>query len=391
MRTLCIAGAGWTMRQFGDTIAGVTGEVFMRGSIGRVIVAMGAAGVLANLAPAAAQATFPGAVGKIAISACGSVDCGVFLVDPAGSGGTQLTHNPYLIPVPRGNPYPAPDSPRSWTPDGSRITYSRANVTDGESRIVNADGTQDQAFSVAPPTQFTFSPDGSKLAYVDYEPSGYPQIFVKNVDGGGVTQLTHGEGPGSGRYDPDWSPDGTKIAFTGPGPGTDIHVMNADGSNHMRLLNSVTMSGWDPSWSPDGTKIAFTSTFQGGNYEIFVANSDGSGTPVNLTDNYVGPPDYTRIDDEQPAWSPDGTQIAFTRRVGNPIDLLVMNADGSGVHQLPTGSGANISPVWQSIRGPRRGDYKNASHFCKAERQFWGAEAFRERYGGGHGQCVSRN
>ena len=84
--------------------------------------------------------------------------------------------------------------------------------------------------------------------------------------------------------------------------------------------------------SPDGTKIAFTSNYQGGQYDIFVVNSDGSGTPVNLTDNYVGPPDYTRIDDEGAAWSPDGTQIAFTRTLGNSIRLHLMNADGSGAH-----------------------------------------------------------
>ena len=256
---------------------------------------------------------------------------------------------------------------------------------------MNTDGTGDQTFGVAPPTQFAFSPDGSKLAYIEYIPPGYPQIFVRSLDGSGAQQLTHGEGPGSGRYDPDWSPDGTKIAFTGPGPGTDIWVMNADGSNQTRLLNSVTMSGWGPSWSPDGTKIAFTGNSQGQQYDIFVINSDGSGTPVNLTDNYVGPPGYTRIDDEEAAWSPDGTLIAFTRRVSGPTDLMVMKADGSGVHQLPTGSGGSSSPIWQSIRGPRREDYKNASHFCKAERQFWGAEAFAQRYGGGHGQCVSRN
>jgi Tol biopolymer transport system component len=362
----------------------------VRVGISRIVATAATAGALVSLAPATAQATFAGAVGKIAISACGSVDCGVFLVDPSGSGATQLTHNPYLIQAPR-NSYPADDGPRSWIPDGSRLAYVRSRgVNDLESRIVNTDGTGDQAFSLAPPTQFAFSPDGSKLAYIGYVPPGYPQIYVKNIDGSGVTQLTYSEGPGSGAYDPDWSPDGSKIAFTGPG--TEIYVINADGGNQTRVTSEPGAWAFGPSWSPDGTKIAYTRSYQGQQYEIFSINSDGSGTPVNLTDNYVGPPDYTRIDDEGAAWSPDGTQIAFTRRVGNPILLLVMNADGSDVHELPTGAAVNGLPVWQSIRGPRRGDYKNASHFCKAERQFWGAEAFRERYGGdAHGRCVSRN
>ena len=360
------------------------------------VAAVATVAVVVMLLPPPVQATFPGGVGKIAVSGCGSVDCGIFLVDPSGSGGTQLTHNPYRIEIPRGGTVPAYDLPSSWTPDGRRILYLREGVQGGpEARIVNADGTDDQPFPAAPRHQPVLSPDGSKFAYIDYIPPGYSQIFVRNIDGSGARQLTGGEGPGSGRYDPDWSPDGGKIAFTGPGPGTDIHVMNSDGTNQTRLLNSVTMSGWDPSWSPDGAKIAFTSGSGGGQYDVFVINSDGSGL-VNLTDNYVGPPDYTRIDDEEPAWSPDGTRIAFLRKVGIPVRLFAMNADGSGAHEVSTGAHLHgfSAPLWQSIRGPLRDDYKNASHYCKAERDFWGAEAFRQRYGGGsnaHGKCVSRN
>ena len=61
-----------------------------------------------------------------------------------------------------------------------------------------------------------------------------------------------------------------------------------------------------------------------------------------------------------------------------------MNADGSEQSRLATGG----SPDWQPLVGPRLADYKNASQFCKAERDFLGEAAFRQKYGN-HGGCVS--
>ena len=88
-----------------------------------------------------------------------------------------------------------------------------------------------------------------------------------------------------------------------------------------------------------------------------------------------------------PVWSPDGTKIAWVRG----SRLWVMNPDGSGQTALTPEPMRVVSPDWQSLLGPRRADYKNAAHFCKAERDFWG-EDFAERYGGGanaYGKCVS--
>ena len=95
-----------------------------------------------------------------------------------------------------------------------------------------------------------------------------------------------------------------------------------------------------PAWSPDGTKIAFTTNrFAGGAFEIMVMNADGSGTPRRLTNNPAT--DYS------PSWSPDGTKIAFTsNRFGN-FEIFVINADGSGVPaRLTTNAAADLEPVW---------------------------------------------
>ena len=69
---------------------------------------------------------------------------------------------------------------------------------------------------------------------------------------------------------------------------------------HQQRRRSTT----DPAWSPDGTKIAFT-TDRDGNFEIYVMNADGTGQ-TRLTNNAAA--------DDEPAWSPDGSKIAFTSR-----------------------------------------------------------------------------
>jgi len=105
------------------------------------------------------------------------------------------------------------------------------------------------------------------------------------------------------------------IAFSSSRDGnSDIWVMGADGSNPVNLTNDEA-SSWGPAWSPDGTRIAFTYGGYPGPGEVYVLGADG---PVNLTNNEAR--------DGSPAWSPDGARIAFvTDRDGNP-DIYVMDA-----------------------------------------------------------------
>ena len=103
-----------------------------------------------------------------------------------------------------------------------------------------------------------------------------------NADGSGQTPLFDNDATG---VDPNWSPDGQRIAFTSVRDGNaEIYVMNADGSSQTRLTDNEALDE-DPRWSPDGRLIMFESD-RGGNRdrEIYVMNADGSAQ-TSLTDN----------------------------------------------------------------------------------------------------------
>ena len=101
-----------------------------------------------------------------------------------------------------------------------------------------------------------------------------------NADGSNQTRLTNNTAFDDG---PSFSPDGSKIAFVSARDGGDeIYIMNADGSNQTRLTNnSPLVTDFYPSFGPDGSKIAFSSD-RDGNFEIYVMNADGSNqTPLS--------------------------------------------------------------------------------------------------------------
>jgi Tol biopolymer transport system component len=112
-----------------------------------------------------------------------------------------------------------------------------------------------------------------------------------------------------------------------------ILVVNADGSGRTRLTTNPS-GDWLPAWSPDGTKIAYTHSGA-----IHVMNSDGSDSRP-LTNPVPGGLDA------EPSWSPDGTTIAFSRLSGGQIDVFAMNADGSSLRSLTNAPGRDSSPTW---------------------------------------------
>ena len=121
-----------------------------------------------------------------------------------------------------------------------------------------------------------------------------------------------------------------------------IFGMSATGSAERRLtdanVDASTPQGLffqiEPAWSPDGSTIAFASK-RSGNFDLYAMSADGSGTR-RLTS--------TKDDDVQPDWSTDGKQIVFTR--GSPGRLFIMDADGAGTHRVTKEEVDETEPAW---------------------------------------------
>ena len=222
----------------------------------------------------------------------------------------------------------------SWSPDGTKVAYVSFEqkkpvvyvqnlITRARTVVANEKGSNS-----AP----SWAPDGSKLA-VALSKDGHTQVYTVNADGSGLRRASNSNGIDT---EPQWSADGQSIYFTSDrSGGPQIYRMNAGGGDAKRVTfgGSYNIS---PRISSDGKTLAFISRRDGGAFQLFVLDL-ASGQEQRLSDT---------TSDESPSFSPNGKYILYATESGRRKSLAVVSVDGRVKQRLTTQAGNIKEPTW---------------------------------------------
>lgn len=202
---------------------------------------------------------------------------------------------------------------------------------------INPDGSGRQVV-IADPTAFepVWSPDGTKLAFTRTSDGWHScDIYIARADGSGAGRISTPWTEPWCASTPAWSPDGTRIAFAG-GPagcafspqciGQIIYVVDSDGTDEKQLFTFADIN-IRPTWSPDGVRLAFECSYFDGRVDQLVGICAGDATGSSGTRLVACCP-------EAPSWSPDGLQIAYQDNDHPGRAIGLMNADGTNPTDL---------------------------------------------------------
>jgi Tol biopolymer transport system component len=258
----------------------------------------GITAVLAALiAPAAADAAFPGSNGRIFFDT-GGPGRDIVSVDPQGGDRTRVTQGqePAVSPngrviafIRRGDIYicnkiggdllqltdtPVVERTPSWSPYGNQLVFAtdRRNGVGGDIVSIRGDGSDRERLTVSENVDFSpsYSPSGSKIVFVRaFHHPAVRQIIKMDADGSNRVQLTSSNFVSSEH--PTWSPDGNRIAFERFVEGSlSLYSIEPDGSDELQLTSGEDNRDREPAFSPSGNKIAYRGQNDDGESGLFV-------------------------------------------------------------------------------------------------------------------------
>jgi Tol biopolymer transport system component len=295
--------------------------------------------------PGVSQAAYPGTAGPIAYDVVTGAHPQVFSIHSDGTHGTQLTFD--------SDPTAGNDNVQpAFSPSGTRVAFVSAGhifVTDAATHSQTTDLTPADGADInngepawVGESKLVFS----RINFADATPQY--DLYEINADGsGGLTDLTNTTDPTADERDPSVNPVNGTIAYDRGG--REVWTMAANGSRQALAFTMPSGDAVQPDWSPDGTKLAFIGD-QGGSDTDIWTYVIGSAGPQQLTNT-------TALEEQWPRWSPDGTQLVvqgLERPDGTPVDLYTVNATTGAETKVPNASDAE-NPNWGAACTPSGG------------------------------------
>lgn len=193
--------------------------------------------------------------------------------------------------------------------------------------------TRDRSESVSP----NFSPDGTRIIYTGFFRNGFPDLYQINLATGKRESFVSFQGTNTGGV---FSPDGQRVAVSLSGVGNaELYTTNPEGREMVRLTEAPSLET-DPEWSPDGRELIFTSDHLG-RPQIYRISAQGGSmrrVPTNIS-GYCA----------EPAWNPrNPSLIAFTAAQGAEFEIALHNLDSGETAILTQGAGDAVEATWMA-------------------------------------------